>query len=373
MSRISDVQQNLDLKTTASFSPKIEAQILDTVVGLVQENNDLLSKRPKRKSRLPTYAEFEKRHRELFGKGGLGTGLSSLDRVLDFKPGELNIIQAPSGHGKTSFMMQLVYNFLRSENNQKLNPTCLFVSYEADKYRVMERFLNMVSVSEESDKGAPLIRQEVGQDCRGKYLYPEKPEDAVACKKWDELAQNGRLEILDRVDLSELENEINEVKEKQPNRTVVLFLDYIQIMRTDEVRLIGWERIKEIAITLERIAIEHQVIIVGGSQVNADGDVREGRDIFFSASHVLSLFNHSHAKLLDSDKTRDKYSNPVNDKAIFSIGLIKSRSGATEYFQKKFEFDGSLITQNTLTNPQKTSDNQRYGSTNTTPSPFGTD
>ena len=80
-------------------------------------------------------------NQKLNAKGGLRLGIPQLDNRLTIASGELNIIQAMSNHGKTRFMLWLMYRILKGNQAAR----CVFLTYEASALRVAETFVNIIS------------------------------------------------------------------------------------------------------------------------------------------------------------------------------------------------------------------------------------
>jgi replicative DNA helicase len=86
--------------------------------------------------------KFKKLIDELRAKEGVSnknarvySGLSTLDGLLNgFRPGQLIVLSAPTGNGKTAFLQSLTYTFV----DNKL--PCLWFSYEVSALEMAERF-----------------------------------------------------------------------------------------------------------------------------------------------------------------------------------------------------------------------------------------
>lgn len=259
-------------------------------------------------------------HEGTINKGGIGTGFDVLDEQLFFASGDFNIIQSMSNHGKTAFMLNLAYNFLKDDTKTDI----LFITYEASTLRVNERILNIIAQDQQSD----LIIKHNPKE-RG-YVYYRNEK---VLKQFDDYTANDRLKVAYNLDINTIKAFITYHKAKKPGRTLIIFVDYIQIAEYESDQdLDGWQRIKERAYMLEKLTTSEQIILFAGSQVNEEGDTREGKDIYNASTNVIDVFNHSHTKLKNNDKTIKKYLDKRDERAIISINLTKSKNFGVHIF-----------------------------------------
>ena len=303
----------LDVKDTLLNSPTIKQSVRKKDLRSIDHIEDRKSKNSNNKNKITT-------------------GFDLLDEAFYFSSGELNTIQARSSHGKTSFMLSLVYKILKTNNAC----SCIFVTYESSVSNIRTKILNTISTYEEKRQ---VIKEHYDKNDK-KWKEDYADESAYAFKIHDDYINEGRLSLQEHIPLENLENLIKEQRELTPNNTIILFLDYIQIIGHN-IKSDGWEKIKLLATKLEEIAVKENVIIMIGSQVNDKGDTREGRDIYFSSSNVIDLFNHSHPKVknIAQPLPNKEYWEPI-DGHIVSISMEKSRNFEPKSFNKRFRFDG---------------------------------
>lgn len=260
-----------------------------------------------------TLENFDMDATHFASRGILPTGLSKIDEILKIRAGDFLVIAAQSSHGKTALMVQLVSSFLSAGG------VCDFTTYESHRHYIAQRLLKHIS------------RGDYQKYCESKSLY-----------------------LGGRMDIDQISAHLEKLREIHPDRQRVLFLDYFQIIDTLSNKD-GWQLIKEMAGKLEKAAIETGTLIVTGSQVNADGDTREGRDIYNSATHVLQIFNHSHTKLKRTTAKRGaqdtRFKEAEGGKAIITINLEKSKHFPTESWRQQFWFDGAFFTERTVEEP----------------------
>jgi len=272
-----------------------------------------------------SFEDTIKKHREIFTVGGVRTGLPKLDNATSFLPGTLNVIQAPTGQGKTAFMLNLFCNFL----NRRYNPAevdCVFITYETSALVVRERAINTLSILANRDmifKRRFLSMTDLYQADMQYFDYNTIPDIGVL---WDDFLERGNIRIFEKIHLDLLSELITVSKSR--GRTLVLFLDYIQKINHNFSGA-GWENMKNLAYTLERLAVENEIIIITGSQVtvkeNMILDPREGQDIANAATNIISLMIRSHPKYKNN---KSIFLEPTQEGLITSLEILKARGGA---------------------------------------------
>lgn len=287
------------------------------------------------------YDVFEQEHKRLFSSGGLVTGYKELDEQLYFAKGDFVVVQAMSNHGKSTFMLQLAYRFLTEEANRNKDPMCIFITYESMPIRIEEKLVNIIGRSCENDTP---IKYSIRND--EKYLYPTTGDFKITKATFNNIQKHNRMHILKSTPLEKLEHLINLYKAEYPEKTLVLFLDYFQIIDT-AINSDGWERIKAMAYKLESLAIEKEVIIISACQVNENRQTREGRDIYNAATTILDLFNHSHVALKSNKDLAKDYKPSVKGKNVCTLSAVKQKHGSSFALPDYLLFDGYGFEANT--------------------------
>ena len=217
------------------------------------------------------------------------------------------------------------------------NTTCVFITYESSAEKIRKNFINTVSYSKDK---RPLIESSYDEKLKKWKNEPEYDgKGRTTIDFYNRMLTENRLIILGGQDMGLLETIITHCKEKNPNNSVIIFLDYFQII-SDNLKSDGWERIKERAYKLEKIAIDSKSIIFVGSQVNDKRETREGKDLYNAATNVIDIFNHSHDKIADHKELSKKYIDKINNKSTITIKIDKSKGFASNTFEKSFIFNG---------------------------------
>lgn len=286
------------------------------------------------------YNLLESQHKALFASGGLVTGYTKLDEQIFFSKGDFVTIQAMSNHGKSTLMLQLAYRFITNEQNAKKDPMCIFITYESMPLRIQEKLINMISHEHQEDT---IIKYNSNTD--EKYLYPDKKDFMKTIMIYNELVGQNKIHVLKRVSLENIEKLIDLYKSEYPNRTLVFFLDYLQIIDTN-IEADGWERIKAISYALESLAISKEVILFSASQVNEKRETREGRDIYNASTINLDLLNHSHESLTTNPDLKTNYKEKIDGKSICTLTAKKQKHGSTFTLKDYLLFNGHSFQEN---------------------------
>lgn len=288
-----------------------------------------------------TYALFEQEHKNLFAVGGLTTGFLELDSRLVFSKGDFVTIQAMSNHGKSTFMLQLAYQFITNPENAAKDPMCMFITYESSPIRIEEKLVNLIS--HRCGEGSAI---KYDRDREEKYLYPNHEDFSRTITTYNSLLSQRKIHILKRTPLEQLEKLIDLYKKAFPYRMLVLFLDYFQIIDAD-LNSEGWERVKEISRHLEAMSITKEILIVTASQVNDRRQTREGRDLYNSSTTVIDILNHSHASLKANQDTEKLFKDKIGGESICTISAFKQKHGETFDLRERFLFNGYRFKENT--------------------------
>lgn len=284
-----------------------------------------------------SFASFIAEHKETISKGGLLLGFEKVDKEVYFTKGSFVTIQAPSNHGKSTFMLQMAYKFLSQDKNKKSDAMCIFITYESSPFKVQEKFLRIIS--QEKKEG---ILLKYNKDLEEKYLYPREEDFQKTINSFNFLATEKKIQILEPVPLEKLEDLINLYKQQYSDRTIILILDYIQIIKTSKTGE-PWKIMKDVAHELQQLANDKKIIIVTGSQVNDKGQTREGRDIYHASTINIGFTNRSHPSIKNNPDTKNSYKEPIDGKGICDLSVQKNRDGSNFILYEYLLFNGHFF------------------------------
>jgi len=228
---------------------------------------------------------------------GISTGIKTLDRLTaGFKPGELILLTAESGHGKTAFAQ----NFILKGCFIQEVPT-LYINSEMSKKQIVLRYSSMLS--------------EINAD-RIKYGEIEPHE----FKQID-----GNLNILEYApfyhylspDLS-LNKVVRVIRKYFVQKGIkYVVLDYVGRMDKLDKDLKEWQVLENIVKTLKTLGQELQLAVVVLAQLNEDQKLQAAKRMRNEADIMLKIFPMSKE---DQEKEEGNY----------WIFLDKNRDGQSE-------------------------------------------
>jgi replicative DNA helicase len=208
---------------------------------------------------------------------------SPLDKAgVLFRPGELALIAARTGHGKTSFLVNLLHTWLQAP----LDPEelLLFYSYEEPEVRIGEKLL---SVLVRLDSSAPMKdrpdRAQVEKELRyfheggvQKNFRPAMEAALTKLRSWED-----RFVFVYRPSITADELAQDAETFAKGRNVGAVFVDYLQHVpppvgrRTDRRDM----EVSAIGRTLKELAVRLDVPVVAGAQLNRETASGTGRDL----------------------------------------------------------------------------------------------
>jgi replicative DNA helicase len=262
--------------------------------------------------------------------GGYSTGIESLDKLCGgFNAGELTIIGARPGQGKTALVVSIMRNLA------KQNIPCGLFSLEMTKSELIQRL-----ASQESEVYAYKIKQNELNNLDKDSL--KRAVDRMA--DWNlKISEDGYLNI------RKLRTKATMWKNKFGIK--IIFLDYLQLMEsvnpkeTNRVNIIG-----EISRGLKLLAKELQIPVIALSQLSRRvderqdkmpmmSDLRESGSIEQDADVIwMMLRPEFYYEASSTTKIGDR---EYPNENLCIIDQVKMRSGSTGI--KPLKFDGPLM------------------------------
>jgi len=251
---------------------------------------------------------------------GVPTGFLDLDMLTaGFQPSDLVVIAARPGMGKSSFMLSMVLNITFEE---KL-PLAIF-SLEMSKEQLVLRMLSMVS-------GVPL------QNMRKGFLSDEDWEKVVRAIL--DLSSKD-IYIDDSPSLSTTELRIRGRKLKQEKGVGIIFVDYLQLLKTPYRHATRQEEVAEISRNLKALAKELEVPVIALAQLSRQveqrsdkrpqmADLRESGQIEQDADIILFIHRPEVYKK----------NPPPEEEGLAEIIVAKQRQGPTGLIKLAFDKD----------------------------------
>ena len=228
---------------------------------------------------------FEKLIEARGGMSGIPTRYEELDnRMSGLRGGELLILAARPGMGKSTFAMNIAMNLAMSEQPVPV----LFFTLEMSRLEVLLRILCAHSQTNHGDLKRGHIPQGKKASIQSSldqiFRSPIYMDDTGALSIWDCISRTRKLNM--------------ELKQKgQPGLGLVV-VDYLQLMSDPENRKFGRQmEVASISRSLKQLAMTAQVPILALSQMNRSVEQRRGE----SARPQLSDLRESGALEQDAD------------------------------------------------------------------------
>lgn len=232
------------------------------------------------------------------------TGFFDLDALTDgLHEGELTIIGARPGVGKTTFSLQL------AERIAEKGKHVTYISLEMSEEQVIQKL-----IAKKARVNSRKIRN-------GSLEDKEIDKIGIACAKISVLPMN----ILTKVYTIQ-QIEITARRLKNRNRLDLLVIDYLQLVRNAGNFNNREQEVADISRTLKLLSLELEIPIIALCQLNRNAskneptlaDIRESGSIEQDADNVIFLYQEN------------------EDKNIVTVDLQKQRAGNTGKSKLKF-------------------------------------
>jgi primary replicative DNA helicase (EC 3.6.1.-) len=255
---------------------------------------------------------------------GLPSGFLDLDKLTaGFQPSDLVVIAARPGMGKSSFMLSMVLSLVFEE---KL-PVAIF-SLEMSRVQLGMRMFSMRS-------GVPL------QNIRQGFLSDEDWEKVLRAAL--ELSSRD-IYIDDSPNLSTTELRIKSRKLKNEKNVEIIFVDYLQLLKTPYRGATRQEEVAEISKSLKALAKELNIPVVALAQLSRQveqrsdkrpqlADLRESGQIEQDAD--LIIFIHRPEVYRKNP--------PPEEEGLAEIIVAKQRQGPTGLIKLAFDKDTTMF------------------------------
>jgi len=254
---------------------------------------------------------------------------------LRFQTGALSVIAAPTGHGKTTFLINLLLDAVALYPNKR---HWLF-SYEEDETAILIKTLNAFCDYKYSTNNKRTIESGYrgNNDYFGNTLAHFKDKE----KQFWEMVDQGAINIV-QADYS-TEELMKAIKTVSGDNAGFIGIDYLQMLYTDnkDRYTTRQEELKRVCLDLKDLAIDTGLAIVAAGQFNRQvtgpgamesQKIADASDIEKAANKVLGLWNGDKKPLIE-----DTFA--VNDGQMY-LKILKSRDGKSD-IDAKFPWDGN--------------------------------
>ena len=252
---------------------------------------------------------------------GVPTGIQTLDELtLGFKPGDLIILGAQTGHGKTAFALNLTEAVA-----VKAQQPMLYVNTEMSKNQIALRWGAILSgINGDKIKNGAITNEElitIGEAYarleQSKY-YPVNITNLTPAK---------------------LQSVARKAKIRKDVKLIIL--DYVGRMETTDLRLQEWQVLYNIIKSQKMLAQNLEVAVVVLVQLNPDGSIQGAKKIKNECDLMLRL------KPVPEDMVQDKASKGIVYKHWnYDIEVDKNRDGRSgNRIPISFDMETQRITQ----------------------------
>lgn len=218
-----------------------------------------------------------------------------LNNVLQLVHGDFVVIGALTGHGKSSFLLNLMVDLMEEYQ-------CIYFNMEMSKSTIYKRILSIIS-------NIPV-----------KYVNnPETP--------YQEELLNSAYEVIEKskVIIEHQANDIKTIKKilatnKVINKHTILFLDHIGLIKANNSKSL-YENSTEIAKELRQMCLEYDCTIISASQLNRS-----------AYSNELSISMLKDSGEIENSSSKTILLHPFKDDELITeldIEVAKNRDGMT--------------------------------------------
>jgi len=274
---------------------------------------------------------------------GVKTGYNIGEVDLIFPGGALSIIAAPTGHGKTTFLINCTLAVLKHHPDKHV----YFISYEESVAAIMMSFFNTyldMEITKGNNRSSIESFFRNGDSTYIKHDLQRQFQEKVKTFFAD-LMSAGRLKIsYPALYAEELIEAIYFIKENDP-AVGAICIDYMQLLKLKNAgrNLSRTEELKRICLLLKDCAIATGLPIILTAQFNrtviteahmSKENIGEAGDIERVATLIVGIFNRSYPGNVDRDKKS------VPQEAKLMIEVLKGRRVGIGH-SAEFDFDGN--------------------------------
>jgi len=219
-----------------------------------------------------TVSDFNKDRKKI--EDPIAFGFPSLGRLGIFK-GTLSVVSAKTGEGKTSFMLNVLLNLLRDDEERQF----VFWTYEEPSYLILAKLQLIAAAREQGVEEMDGFREFLSRLRRDRIPKTAKP----AVERIEGYLSGRRPRLLlfgDHVDAQTLPSALKSLHKEHQGNLGAVFIDYVQQIppapRDGPGQAPGYREIKAAVGALRRFAVDTNVPVIVGAQVTSDNTSRKG-------------------------------------------------------------------------------------------------
>jgi replicative DNA helicase len=268
------------------------------------------------------------------------TGYDSLDNFVGFPPGAITLVAGRPGHGKTSFMMNLLTRMSQAYPGQ----TFYFFSYEEARANLAIKIINHLAGADLRGyyKNVPELTRLTNYDFIKHYIRNQRTdikELEQGKQLFSELWDSGRIRVVDKnYSVENLSKIITHIQKTEPLGAVII--DYVQRMNTERKTQDKRTEIAHISDQVLQIAKNSGLPIILGAQLNREAvdskgskprleNLKEAGNLEEDANTVLSVYCEAREK----EQTAEGKEYSKKRVVELEVKALKNREGEVNRMQ----------------------------------------
>ncbi len=248
------------------------------------------------------YKDIKELHQGVIPLDGLPTGFYNLNKVtLGYKPGDLIILGAQTGHGKTSFALHTANAVaIRNKNN------LLYLNTEMSRPQIALRWGSILSgIEHERVRSGEINESELSRILHG---YSQLGESGFYSYPCPNLTPEKTISIARKF--------------KAQKQIDMMIIDYIGRMDKQDSRLQEWQVLEQIIKTQKMLAQNLQIVVMCLVQLNPDGSLQGAKRMKNECDLMLKLSPIPKEEMEESEELK-KFDTMPN----YAIFIDKNRDG----------------------------------------------
>lgn len=248
------------------------------------------------------YKEIREQHKGVIPLDGLPTGFSNLNKVtLGYKPGDLVILGAQTGHGKTSFALHTASTIaVKSKYN------LLYLNTEMSREQIALRWGSILSgIEHDRVRSGEINESELSRILNG---YSELGQSGFYSYPCPNLTPEKTISIARKF--------------KAQKNIDIMIIDYVGRMDKADPKLQEWQILEQIVKTQKMLAQNLKIVVMCLVQLNPDGTLQGAKRMKNECDLLLKLSPISKEEMEESEELK-KYDIMPN----YAIYIDKNRDG----------------------------------------------
>ena len=247
------------------------------------------------------FKEIKELHKGVLPLDGLPTGFDTLNHItLGYKPGDLIILGAQTGHGKTAFALHTSRSV-----SVDYQSTVLYLNTEMSRQQIALRWGSILSgIEHERIRSGDINETELSIILEGYSRLRESGFYSYPCPN---LTPEKTISIARKF--------------KAQKNIDMMIVDYVGRMDKVDPKLQEWQMLEQIVKTLKMLAQNLNIVVMCLVQLNPDGSLQGAKRMKNESDLMLKLTPIPREELEENEELK-KYKNPN-----YYIHIDKNRDG----------------------------------------------